>query len=937
MKIKVIFIICLLIFLFLGISQKYLFPGDVLNNLPSFSESGWERPKNSIQADPVFQFEPWRKFSKSELLSFKFPLWNDQNGNGAPFFANFQSAVLYPLNFIYYIFSPNFALFLIPIIKLSLFFSFIFLYLRSIKVNLQISLIGSVVLSFSGFMILWLNWPHANVYLLFPLLLFFTEKIRESKGENYRYFIAVVIAYFFAILGGHPETLLYVFIVHILYSIVRIKEKKNILFLFVSVLFAFLLAAVQIIPFLEYLYYSFAFQARTSEVQSFYLPLKSFVYNFYPLILGAPHLSFYRPIDPITNFQEVSGGYVGLIPILFVLIGLLNFFRNFLIKFWFFIVVISWLISYKIWPIGLLDNLPFYSASAHHRLIAFAGFGMIILFCLMLQELLEKKIKLSNKFYFSNKFFFGIVLIIFGISIYSYYYVLGNYEKYAPFIGEYLTYFNIVASSTLLFFWGLISYLKKKISLNAFYIITFFTIISQTLLLFWNYNPFVKSEKYYPEIEIVKVLRQFPKGNILEVGNPSLPANVNLFYEIPNVVNNDAIEISWYKSVFDKDFNYKNNWRNPEEVNLEKLRKFNVNYVISDFDINLKKELIQGKSDKVLEPLLNDNIYELEFFANPGLVKQIRIKTATFNRNNRCNLTIKIFGESKKVLLDKKVNCLDIRNNMFLTIPADLDLSENGKYILQVSSNSRDQDNSVALYGSEKDPYFELLYQNGLKNHNLISKTNSSYIWKIESNEIESPGNIKILFKDSQSLIFETLTSGENILIKKTYFPGWIANVNGKKVEIKNSNPFMLIKTEKGMNYIELNYSPMSFKIGLLISLVTFFVLLLFILRKEYQSGAWRIIKNWLEVLNKKSEKLEFWEHVLVILFGIIIGIISYLIMILNIHPKFVVPYTTTISWFTVNNYPRQQEYFYLFTAFSYISLVTLFVWLLFVWKRKTK
>lgn len=47
---------------------------------------------------PALQFVPWRAYAFDALRAGHLPLWNPFNGAGAPLFANYQSAVLYPLN-----------------------------------------------------------------------------------------------------------------------------------------------------------------------------------------------------------------------------------------------------------------------------------------------------------------------------------------------------------------------------------------------------------------------------------------------------------------------------------------------------------------------------------------------------------------------------------------------------------------------------------------------------------------------------------------------------------------------------------------------------------------------------------------------------------------------------------------------------------------------
>ncbi len=57
---------------------------------------------------PSLQFHPWRWLAFEQLSDSEIPFWNPYNGGGAPLLANYQSAILYPPNWLYLIFpSPR--------------------------------------------------------------------------------------------------------------------------------------------------------------------------------------------------------------------------------------------------------------------------------------------------------------------------------------------------------------------------------------------------------------------------------------------------------------------------------------------------------------------------------------------------------------------------------------------------------------------------------------------------------------------------------------------------------------------------------------------------------------------------------------------------------------------------------------------------------------
>jgi hypothetical protein len=63
--------------------------------------SGGTRLPSEFRGDIGGQFLGWRAFGFGELAHGRLPLWNPHLFCGAPFLAGFQSALLYPPNWIY--------------------------------------------------------------------------------------------------------------------------------------------------------------------------------------------------------------------------------------------------------------------------------------------------------------------------------------------------------------------------------------------------------------------------------------------------------------------------------------------------------------------------------------------------------------------------------------------------------------------------------------------------------------------------------------------------------------------------------------------------------------------------------------------------------------------------------------------------------------------
>lgn len=825
----VLFIVSLF---FLKSSSYYFFPSDILNYLPSFSIQSWERPHNYLLADPLYQFEPWRHFAKEELSNGIFPLWNNLNAGGVPFFANPQTAVLYPLNFIYYIFDPQIALYLIPFFKLFLFCLFTYLYLRSLKVSNFTSIVGGVLALSVTFVTVWLLWPHSNVFILFPLLLLFTEKIRSES--NIKWFVLLSITYCIGIFGGHPETLAQIFLAHLFYCMFRFWEDKTKIYkILVSIIIGFCLGAVQLFPFFEYLLNSYAFHERGLGGRVTGLPLESIIFNVFPFLLGAPHLSNYKPITNATNFQEMIGGYVGILAILIILIYILRYHRERIIIFWVSLAFLSFIVSYQIWPISSFFTLPFLHGFTIERFVGIGGFSIIILCSLIFEKYLKENTSFKKNYKRTYKLisiFICIAFIaVFFVSLRIFHSFIGTYNDFFIMLCKHVLF--IIVSTIL----GLGLIIFNKTHKKIVVIVVTVLVLLQTQGLFYSYNPLTKKEGYYPITHLINVLKNQPKGNILEIGNPNLPSDINLIYNLQQIENDDALQIEDFKKAFDLSFLYKNQWNKVENIKIENLNKFFIKYVVTDYNILGSKISLQNKHTTLLPPLIQGSSYNIPFKTKEKYFTGIRILTANFNRKNNCVVTITLKEENKDIS-SRNILCEDVRDNMYYSVeflPVKL---ADSNYEITITSNSKNTKNAIALWGNnENKPYIDLLTTKSNSANNvfkLLYKEKSVYAWKVldknSSNEIISRND-----STTKTKIVINKKNKKVLIIDRTFYPGWKVMLDGKKVTLLNTHPFMAVLVPQGKHLVEFYYEPRTFYVGLLISVVTLLASIVTLLRNN--------------------------------------------------------------------------------------------------------
>jgi len=181
--------------------------------------------KNFLITDPVRQQYPWRFLAVSLEKVGQLPLWNPYSFGGTPLMANFQTAAFYPLNILLFIFPFSLGWSLLILSEQILAGSFMYWYLSKLKLNYSARFLGSLVYTFCGFMIAWLEWGTLDsVAVWLPLILLSIDKVfnnlnglEKSKIKNqkskldfknikvYIWPIALVLSLMFAFFAGHLQ------------------------------------------------------------------------------------------------------------------------------------------------------------------------------------------------------------------------------------------------------------------------------------------------------------------------------------------------------------------------------------------------------------------------------------------------------------------------------------------------------------------------------------------------------------------------------------------------------------------------------------------------------------------------------------------------------------------------------------------------------------
>lgn len=353
-------------------------------------------PANALLSDYVYQMRPWQSFTVSSLKAGRIPLWDPHNYAGAPFLGNGQSAVLYPLNLLLLTLPDATATLLAAMARLFVAGLFAYLFARVIGLRILGATIASLGFAFSGFLVVWLLYPiGGNVAIWLPALFLATEALVRRPTASRTLPLAIITCIQF--LGGHPETSLHILSAATLYVCWRAgmlfrgernwRQLGHRLATFVgALLLGTAGAAVQLLPLGEYILESAKFQDRLALAPPpWYLPrprVLAMVALVCPYCFGS-HLRGDLPLGVLLgvgNFNELNGGYVGLVSLVLAGFAIALGARRGLDLFFLILGGLAFCVAYAIPPVfNLIHALPLFRVSVNTRSLLLLAFALSVL------------------------------------------------------------------------------------------------------------------------------------------------------------------------------------------------------------------------------------------------------------------------------------------------------------------------------------------------------------------------------------------------------------------------------------------------------------------------------------------------------------------------------------------------------------------------------
>jgi hypothetical protein len=237
-----------------------------------------ESVHHAEMGDLMTQVYPWRTALNSALSLRHVPLWNFQYLMGAPYEAMPQSALFFPLNWLYAIFSAPLAWSLLFIIRPALTAVSTAIFVRRLGASNAAALISGLTFGLSGSIMTWGGWALADSAMWLPFLFLSVHWLRDRPSAAS---IALAAAAFtLPVLGGQPEVAFQMTVLATLYAACRAfpwtsRSPRYLAAFAVAGLLALCLAAVQLLPAWEWIHLiprSLAFRFRhipTSKIIAF--------------------------------------------------------------------------------------------------------------------------------------------------------------------------------------------------------------------------------------------------------------------------------------------------------------------------------------------------------------------------------------------------------------------------------------------------------------------------------------------------------------------------------------------------------------------------------------------------------------------------------------------------------------------------------------------
>lgn len=541
------------IFFYQSILKGYMpFPGDLLvghyEPYASYSFLGFPPggvPNKAQGPDVIKELFPWKYFAIQSLKHLEIPFWDPYNFSGNPLLSNFQSAVFYPINIIFFILPFNLAwtlyIFLTPVLAGF----FMYLFLNELGRSKVAGVFAGIVFAFSSYMVVWMEYGNiGHTFLWLPLALLFTEKL--IKKFTFKRVAALSVVLFLSFLGGYIQGYFYINIIVLCYFLfkrgfaINLKDKTILVFLFGLSIPVFL-GLFQLLP--TYQLFTLASRGNysLSDIQKLLNPFWYLITIIAPDFFGNPARA--NNWFSGTYIERVS--YIGVIPLILAIAGAFSFRKNREVKIFALLGIFSLFITTDLFitKYFYLLPIPMISTTVPTRMLSIFISCASVLSAFGLDNLLAKK----NKKNLILSIISGAILLVFGwIFVFSAPHIFAGKDWITnlPVARR-----NLGIPSLLLALFAIASFLyyvkriPEKLIVIALFLITLFD-----LFRFFNrITPFSPQAFVYPQTPVVNFISSHASiDRFWGYGSGYIESNFQTYDQTYSPEGNDPLHIRLY-------------------------------------------------------------------------------------------------------------------------------------------------------------------------------------------------------------------------------------------------------------------------------------------------------------------------------------------------------------------------------------------------------
>lgn len=259
-------------------------PAATLAALPPWQETGDPAAGNPLLRDVTYQIQPWLIFLREELRAGRWPFWNPHQFSGSAFWANGQSAPLFPLHLLFVALPLQLGFVLLPFLRLVIGGCGAWKLARELGLAPTGAWLSALIFPLSGMLVSFLLFPMGNTLALVPWVLWTVERIAQGKGR----WPELALAAGLQLSGGHPETSAHTGMLSLVYLLVRGSSPAAWLRFAAGWLGALALAGVQIAPLLLHLPATTKWAMEAGEHPPLLLALQQTLRLVLPQLYGHP-------------------------------------------------------------------------------------------------------------------------------------------------------------------------------------------------------------------------------------------------------------------------------------------------------------------------------------------------------------------------------------------------------------------------------------------------------------------------------------------------------------------------------------------------------------------------------------------------------------------------------------------------------------------------